>query len=110
MTDDAPFPRDHDDVHTMPPEPCSLVETVRGRPRQADPPGELEVGALRRGASEWQLEQHRLADGERAEADEPGRDAQLEAAPPSGAGDDSERRLGFADAREQNARVERIEA
>src|SRR3989442_1617157 len=97
-------------MDAVPAEPGSLIEAVRGRPWQPEPTDEVEVGALWRRAPERQLEEHRLADGERAEPGQLRGNPQLEAAPPRRSGDDDQRRLRLADVREQGARVERVEA
>ena len=67
-----PAVRAQDDVDAVTAQPGALVEAVAWPAAAAAPSRRLEHGALRRRAPERQLEQHRLAKAEPAEAAAPG--------------------------------------
>src|SRR4029077_310743 len=76
-----PVASEDDDVDAVAAEPGPLVEALRRGPREADPCAESDDRALRRRAAHGEVEHHRLAEPDRAEPPQGGRNAQLELAP-----------------------------
>ena len=100
VADELPAVCSEHDVDALVPEPGALVEAVCFRPRQANGRDRLEHGALRRRASERELQESGFAKAETSEARHLGRDPKLEPAPTCGRGDDEVGALGGVDARE----------
>ena len=88
MADEPPAVCSQNDVDTLVTEPRALVEPVCFRPRQADSRDRLERGALRRRASERELQKNGFVKVEASETHHFGRDPKLEPAPACGRGYD----------------------
>ena len=108
--DDVPgAARVQDDVNAAPLEPPSLVESGLGPSRGDRARPELEHGALGRGASGRELEQHPLSHVEAIEPVHVGHHPHREARPAGRAGDDDPCGCGVADSRGEVAPVELVE-